>query len=284
MTEEVRGKSKRGGARPGAGRKLGSGEGLTSKLQVCVTPEQKEAFEALGGARWLRKLIERERLIQIVPDTPTDFGHLIGDGAKERTDQEVSLVPPGSLFPRVHNHVNGNGHANGSANGFSNGHANGANGTNGTNGINGANGHANGNGKLNGSSNGHQNGAANGNGHANGNGSSLAGPNGYGEVDFNSMLVPMPESAIVVRARNNDMLGAGIAQGDLIVVDRSVPPETGKVVLMRMESRYLVRRLIMNGPRSEFHVDSGKIDPVIPETDDDWQLVGVVTGLVRTMR
>lgn len=51
---------KRGGARPGAGRKRGSGNGLVSKIQVCVTPQQKTRYEKLGAAKWLRTFLNDE--------------------------------------------------------------------------------------------------------------------------------------------------------------------------------------------------------------------------------
>ncbi len=56
----VKSSSGRGGARPGAGRKRGSGKGFTTKVQVCVTPEQKDRFELLGAADWLRSYLNGE--------------------------------------------------------------------------------------------------------------------------------------------------------------------------------------------------------------------------------
>lgn len=58
-TKEV--KSVRGGRRPGAGRKPGSGLGLTAKLQICVTPTQAQTFKTIGGSRWLRRQLDREK-------------------------------------------------------------------------------------------------------------------------------------------------------------------------------------------------------------------------------
>lgn len=52
--------SGRGGRRPGAGRKKGSGLHLTETLQVCVNKEQKKVFTALGGTRWIRRVIDNE--------------------------------------------------------------------------------------------------------------------------------------------------------------------------------------------------------------------------------
>lgn len=55
--------TKRGGVRPGAGRKPGSGRGLVSKIQVCVTPQQKVFYEKLGSAEWLRTYLDNEQAL-----------------------------------------------------------------------------------------------------------------------------------------------------------------------------------------------------------------------------
>ena len=53
--------TRRGGTRPGAGRKPGWGECLSKTLQVCVTPSQEEIFRRLGGPKWLRAVLESQK-------------------------------------------------------------------------------------------------------------------------------------------------------------------------------------------------------------------------------
>lgn len=53
----------RGGARPGAGRKPGSGKGFTEKIQFCGTPEQAMTFKTLGGADWARDMLDKSLAI-----------------------------------------------------------------------------------------------------------------------------------------------------------------------------------------------------------------------------
>jgi hypothetical protein len=52
--------SKRGGARPGAGRK-GAGEVPMVPWTGKLLPEQREKLLRLGGATWLRKKIDRAK-------------------------------------------------------------------------------------------------------------------------------------------------------------------------------------------------------------------------------
>ncbi|MDO4936974.1 MAG: S24 family peptidase, partial [Sutterellaceae bacterium] len=67
---------KRGGARPGSGRKLGSGNGLVDKIQVCVTPQQKARFDKLGAAKWLRAYLNEETIASQLENK-----HVVHNGA-----------------------------------------------------------------------------------------------------------------------------------------------------------------------------------------------------------
>ena len=48
----------RGGAGRGQGRKSVSGQGASPILRVRVTPDQKSKVEKMGGAAWVRSLID----------------------------------------------------------------------------------------------------------------------------------------------------------------------------------------------------------------------------------
>jgi len=59
---EAKPKSKRGGAGRGQGRKP-IAEGVESVIiPIRATPEQREKFHALGGAKWFRKVLERAKV------------------------------------------------------------------------------------------------------------------------------------------------------------------------------------------------------------------------------
>ena len=57
--------NKRGGARPGAGRKSLSGSsGLTERFTTRLTPEQNKTLTRLGGAVWLRDMLDKEAVLE----------------------------------------------------------------------------------------------------------------------------------------------------------------------------------------------------------------------------
>lgn len=68
-------------------------------------------------------------------------------------------------------------------------------------------------------------------------------------LDLNQHLVKHPAATFFVRAEGDSMLGAGIHSGDLLVVDRSVTPEPGKIVIAALNGELLVKELCLHRGR-----------------------------------
>lgn len=69
-------------------------------------------------------------------------------------------------------------------------------------------------------------------------------------VDLNALLCPHPESTFVVKVSGWSMKGAGIFDGDYLLVDRSLEAKSGRIVVAYIEGRgMLVKRLLMENGR-----------------------------------
>ena len=62
-------------------------------------------------------------------------------------------------------------------------------------------------------------------------------------LDLNEQLVANPIATFFVRASGNSMDGAGIHDGDLLIVDRSVAPSRGSIVVAIIDGELTVKRL-----------------------------------------
>jgi DNA polymerase V len=62
-------------------------------------------------------------------------------------------------------------------------------------------------------------------------------------LDLNELLVKKPAATFFVRAEGESMLGAGIHPNDILVVDRSLEPVDGKVVICALNGALTVKRL-----------------------------------------
>lgn len=106
-------------------------------------------------------------------------------------------------------------------------------------------------------------------------------------LDLNQMLVRNPPATFFVRCRGQSMLDAGIHDGDVLVVDRSVHPSCGKIVVAVLDGTLFVKRLRTIGGRlalvSENKAEESKYKPMFFDESQENTLWGVVTSVVRKL-
>ena len=68
----------------------------------------------------------------------------------------------------------------------------------------------------------------------------------HGGIDLNKHPIRDRTCTFIMRVSGSSMAGAGIADGDEIIVDRSLTPRDGSVVVVIVEGELLIRRLLMH--------------------------------------
>ena len=66
-------------------------------------------------------------------------------------------------------------------------------------------------------------------------------PQGAVTLVLNELLVKRPAATYFVRVEGDSMVGAGISDGDLLVVDRSLPPADGDVIIASVDGDFTVK-------------------------------------------
>jgi DNA polymerase V len=79
------------------------------------------------------------------------------------------------------------------------------------------------------------------------------------------------------------MLGAGIHIGDTLIVDRSVPPASGKVVVAILNGEFLVRRIQMQTHSITLLPENKKYGAIHIEQLQDYKTWGVVTYVIHSL-
>lgn len=110
-----------------------------------------------------------------------------------------------------------------------------------------------------------------------------------GRIDLNRELIPSPLSTFFMRVRGDAMRDEGILDGDLLVIDRSLNPQVGGVVVAVFEGRFIVRRLCAQPTRPRaLRLEAGDGDsPPIPLNDgqqEGAEVWGVVIHAVHHLR
>ena len=97
-------------------------------------------------------------------------------------------------------------------------------------------------------------------------------------------LVYNAHDTYAVEARGDSMADAGIREGDMLVLDRSMRPRNGDIVLALLNGDMTLKRLRYDrSGRPELHPENAAADyPVIKPTEhDDFSVQGVLTGILR---
>ncbi|WP_052263104.1 LexA family protein [Chromobacterium violaceum] len=62
-------------------------------------------------------------------------------------------------------------------------------------------------------------------------------------INLHDYLVTDPPATFIVRVRGDSMIGAGIAAGDLLVVDKGLTANHGDIVIAVLDGEFTVKRL-----------------------------------------
>ncbi len=100
-------------------------------------------------------------------------------------------------------------------------------------------------------------------------------------LDLNDLLIDNPTSTFFVKVEGESMEGAKIFSGDILVVDRGVPPATGKIVVAAVYGEMVVKRLLINQSGTSLVSEKEGYDPIPVTDNDDCFIWGVVIGSVR---
>ena len=102
-------------------------------------------------------------------------------------------------------------------------------------------------------------------------------------LDLNEHLISHPAATFFVRAVGDSMLGAGIHDGDLVIVDRAVEAQAGKVVMAAIGGELTLKRLERKGDRLLL----APANPDYPSFDvtarEDFEIWGVATHVIHKL-
>lgn len=96
-------------------------------------------------------------------------------------------------------------------------------------------------------------------------------------IDLNEHLIRNGEATFIFKVKGDSMIDIGIYEGDALLIDRSIEPKHGNIVLAVLNNDYTVKRLHRRGGVIKL-VPENKIYPTITVKDgEDFDVWGVVT-------
>lgn len=96
------------------------------------------------------------------------------------------------------------------------------------------------------------------------------------DLDLNAHLIRNPLATFYVQAEGESMEGLGIQANDILVVDRSIEPKHGAIVMCLLDGGYTIKRLAIHGKRIELHSGHPDHPPIILSPESELSVWGVV--------
>jgi len=100
-------------------------------------------------------------------------------------------------------------------------------------------------------------------------------------LDLNDYLIKNQSATFLVKVEGASMIGAGIHHGDVLVVDRSVEPESNKIVLGVLNGEFTVKRLVKREKEVYLMPENDSFQPIKLSPEMDFQVWGVVTFVLH---
>lgn len=96
-------------------------------------------------------------------------------------------------------------------------------------------------------------------------------------LDLHKYAVRNEAATFFLRVSGDSMIGAGIHNGDILVVDRSLSPVSGKIVIAAVDGELTVKRLVKKGKRLLLLPENSNYEPLDISCHEDTCIWGVVT-------
>ena len=102
-------------------------------------------------------------------------------------------------------------------------------------------------------------------------------------LDLNELLVQKPAATFFVRAQGESMLGAGIHPNDILVVDRSIEPVPGKIVICALNGELTVKRLERDNEQWQLKAENPAYPDIAIHEELEMVIWGVVTNVIHPL-
>lgn len=102
-------------------------------------------------------------------------------------------------------------------------------------------------------------------------------------VDLHKYLVDNPETTFLVKASGDSMIDAGIYSGDVLVVDRSVKPKHGKVVIAAIDGQLTVKRFYNKDGKTYLKAENSDYSDIELKENNELVIWGVVTSVLTKL-
>lgn len=103
-------------------------------------------------------------------------------------------------------------------------------------------------------------------------------------IDLNEQLIKNKPATFFMRMSGDAMINAGIFNGDVLIVDKSLKAASGKIIIAVFNGEMLVRRLEKTINKIRLIPETKKLSPIeVDESCSEFAVWGVVTYVIHAV-
>ena len=99
-------------------------------------------------------------------------------------------------------------------------------------------------------------------------------------IDLNQYLIKNGAATFLVRVSGDSMLDANIADQAILIIDRSLNPKHGSIVVASLDGDFVCKRLQLK-PRLCLLPENSKYEPIYIQHGQDLDIMGTVTAVIN---
>jgi DNA polymerase V len=101
-------------------------------------------------------------------------------------------------------------------------------------------------------------------------------------IDLNEQLIRNKPATFFMRVNSDAMNGGGIFKGDVVIVDRSLEPANGKIIIAVIDGELLIRKLEITNGKKRLVAVGNKLS-AIEVNEENFRSWGVVTYIIHSV-
>jgi DNA polymerase V len=102
-------------------------------------------------------------------------------------------------------------------------------------------------------------------------------------IDLNKHLIKNPSATFYGRVKGDSLRDAGIHNGDLLIIDRSIQPFNGKIAVCYVDGEFTAKRIKIEKTVIWLIAENEKYQPIQVTKENDFIIWGIVTHVIKNV-
>lgn len=101
-------------------------------------------------------------------------------------------------------------------------------------------------------------------------------------IDLNKHLIKHKDATFFAKVKGNSMINAGIYDGDLLVIDKSLEPQNGKIAVCQIDGEFTVKRIKIEQDIVWLIAENEDYEPIKVTPENELMIWGIVIHSIKT--